>query len=56
MRLHYEGQIGAVRERLQQEMDKNQHGSALRTGDADAHAAAERERTRLQATLVFMKK
>ena len=49
LRLHYEQQLGEVWDRIRQEMEENEHGSALHNGTTDGHARAQRDRTRLQA-------
>jgi hypothetical protein len=51
MQLQYEQRLSAVQDRLQQEMERNEHNQPVRVTDTDVHAAAERERTRLQAIL-----
>ena len=47
LRLHYEQQLGEVQDRLRQEMERNEHGSALHNGATDGHARAKRDRTRV---------
>ena len=49
MQLQYEQRLSSVQDRLQQEMERNEHSKPVRVENIDVHAAVGRERMRLQA-------